>query len=44
MLTATEDGMELPLNGFEGQPIEWADPPEALPEIEWTQSTSVVES
>ncbi|KAF7970658.1 hypothetical protein HWV62_23300 [Athelia sp. TMB] len=26
-------------NGFEGQPIEWADTPEALPDINWTEKT-----
>ncbi|KAH9934990.1 uncharacterized protein B0H18DRAFT_979313 [Fomitopsis serialis] len=29
----------VPFNGFEGKPIEWADTPEPLPEIEWTDST-----
>ncbi|KAG8829897.1 poly(A)-specific ribonuclease [Serendipita sp. 400] len=32
-----DDG--LPFNGFEGQPVEWADEPEPLPDIEWTDST-----
>jgi PAB-dependent poly(A)-specific ribonuclease subunit 2 len=26
-------------NGFEGQPIDWVDTSESLPEIEWTDST-----
>ncbi|KAI0792843.1 ubiquitin carboxyl-terminal hydrolase-domain-containing protein [Abortiporus biennis] len=39
LLSAGEEGTELPLNGFEGQPVEWADPPEALPDITWTDST-----
>jgi PAB-dependent poly(A)-specific ribonuclease subunit 2 len=38
LITADEDG-SLPFNGFDGQPIEWADPPEPLPEIAWTDST-----
>ncbi|KAF8831781.1 hypothetical protein HHX47_DHR1001266 [Lentinula edodes] len=29
----------VPLNGFEGRPVEWANPPEPLPELEWTDST-----
>lgn len=39
LLTAAEEDASLPLNGFEGKPIEWADTPEPLPEIEWTDST-----
>ncbi len=30
---------DLPFNGFDGQPVEWADPPEAPPDIQWTDST-----
>ncbi|VDB99948.1 unnamed protein product [Peniophora sp. CBMAI 1063] len=29
----------VPLNGFEGQPVEWADSPEPLPEIAWDDQT-----
>ncbi|KAJ3902046.1 ubiquitin carboxyl-terminal hydrolase-domain-containing protein [Lentinula edodes] len=29
----------VPLNGFEGRPVEWANPPEPLPELEWSDST-----
>ncbi|CCM05048.1 uncharacterized protein FIBRA_07250 [Fibroporia radiculosa] len=39
LLTAGDEGAALPFNGFEGKPIEWADAPEPLPEIEWTDST-----
>ena len=39
MLTAAEEGAVLPLNGFEGTPVEWADPPEPYEEIAWTDST-----
>ncbi|KAI0703544.1 PAB-dependent poly-A-specific ribonuclease subunit PAN2 [Cytidiella melzeri] len=39
MLTAADEDAILPLNGFEGTPVEWADPPEPFPEIEWTDST-----
>ena len=39
VMSAAEEGSSIPFNGFEGQPIEWADPPEALPEIEWTDTT-----
>ncbi|KAI0078959.1 hypothetical protein K474DRAFT_1659644 [Panus rudis PR-1116 ss-1] len=39
LLSATEEGTDLPLNGFEGQPVQWADPPEPYPEVEWTDST-----
>ncbi|THH31551.1 hypothetical protein EUX98_g2646 [Antrodiella citrinella] len=39
LLTAAEDGIDMPLNGFEGQPIEWADTPEPLPEVDWSDST-----
>jgi PAB-dependent poly(A)-specific ribonuclease subunit 2 len=33
--TADDDG-SFPLNGFDGQPIEWADTPKCLPDIQWT--------
>jgi hypothetical protein len=39
--TAVDEGEETPFNGFEGQPIDWADPPEELPSIDWTDSTCV---
>jgi len=38
LITADEEG-SLPLNGFDGQLIEWADPPDLLPDVEWTDST-----
>jgi PAB-dependent poly(A)-specific ribonuclease subunit 2 len=38
ILSAAEDD-DLPFNGIEGQPIEWADQPEPPPEIEWTDTT-----
>ncbi|KAG8827255.1 poly(A)-specific ribonuclease [Serendipita sp. 399] len=38
-LLGTVKDDELPLNGFEGQPVEWPDEPEPLPEIEWTDRT-----
>ena len=37
IMTATDESM--PFNGYEGQPGEWADPPEPLPEIEWSDAT-----
>ena len=40
MSAAEEDG-RVPFNGFDGQPIEWADVPEPLPEIECTENTYV---
>ncbi|KAH8102953.1 PAB-dependent poly-A-specific ribonuclease subunit PAN2 [Cristinia sonorae] len=39
LLSAAEDGVTLPLNGFEGQPVEWADTPELLPEVSWSDNT-----
>ncbi|KAF8201644.1 ubiquitin carboxyl-terminal hydrolase-domain-containing protein [Pholiota molesta] len=30
---------DAPFNGFEGQPVPWADAASPLPEIEWTKST-----
>ena len=39
LMTAAEEDGAVPFNGFEGQPIEWADIPEPLPEIEWSDST-----
>lgn len=42
ILTAVDRNEQTPFNGFtEGQPIEWADTPEELPRIEWTDSTWV---
>lgn len=29
----------IPLNGFDGEAIEWVDTPAPLPEIEWTDET-----
>jgi PAB-dependent poly(A)-specific ribonuclease subunit 2 len=40
LITADEGG-SLPFNGFDGQPIEWADTPDLLPAIEWDNSTYV---
>ncbi len=36
MTAANED---MPFNGYEGQPVEWADTPDPLSEIEWTDRT-----
>ena len=40
LITADEGG-SLPFNGFDGRPIEWADTPEPLLNIEWTNSTYI---
>ncbi|KAG7086554.1 hypothetical protein E1B28_002503 [Marasmius oreades] len=34
-----EDTQDVPLNGFEGRPIEWEDTHEPLPDIQWQDST-----
>jgi PAB-dependent poly(A)-specific ribonuclease subunit 2 len=39
LLTAADESSEPFFNGFEGQPVDWADVPEPLPEINWTDST-----
>jgi PAB-dependent poly(A)-specific ribonuclease subunit 2 len=41
-MTAAEEEGAVPFNGFEGQPIEWADIPEPPPQIEWTDTTYAV--
>lgn len=41
LMSAAEEGVSIPFNGFEGRPIEWADTPEPLPEIEWRDTTYV---
>ena len=41
LMSAAEEGASIPFNGFEGRPIEWADTPEPLPEIEWRDTTYV---
>ncbi|KAF9483877.1 hypothetical protein BDN70DRAFT_873274 [Pholiota conissans] len=37
LLSQADD--DTPFNGFEGQPVPWADTPSPLAEIEWTKST-----
>jgi len=39
LITAADGDGSLPFNGFDGRGIEWADTPELLPDIEWTNST-----
>ena len=41
LLSAADEEAMLPFNGFEGKPIDWADSPEPLPEITWTDGTYV---
>ena len=30
---------DVPFNGFDGQPVPWADTPAPLPPIQWSSST-----
>lgn len=39
ILSAAEEGSAIPFNGFEGQPFEWPDVPEPIPEIGWDDTT-----
>ncbi|KAJ6606431.1 ubiquitin carboxyl-terminal hydrolase-domain-containing protein [Mycena vulgaris] len=39
LMTQIDEEGSLPFNGFDGQPIEWADTPAAIPSIEWAEST-----
>ncbi|KAF8078063.1 ubiquitin carboxyl-terminal hydrolase-domain-containing protein [Lyophyllum atratum] len=39
LLTQAEDVADVPFNGFDGQPVEWADTPAPLPEISWEDET-----
>ncbi|KAJ2931328.1 hypothetical protein H1R20_g5655, partial [Candolleomyces eurysporus] len=39
LLSQAPEDSSLPLNGFDGQPIPWADHTEPMPDIEWTDST-----
>jgi len=39
LLTAEDESSEPYFNGFEGQPMEWADVSERVPDIPWTDST-----
>ena len=41
MLSQAEDASSVPLNGFDGHPIEMANSPSPLPEIEWDDNTYV---
>ncbi|KAK0458455.1 ubiquitin carboxyl-terminal hydrolase-domain-containing protein [Desarmillaria tabescens] len=36
--TQVDEGGLVPFNGFEGQPVEWANVPAPLPNIEWSDS------
>ena len=38
-MSAAEEEGRVPFNGFDGQAIEWADVPEPLSEIKWTENT-----
>ena len=42
MLTAADEDAILPLNGFEGRPVEWADAVDPLPDIDWKDYTLVI--
>lgn len=37
LLTAADQSSEPYFNGFEGQPVEWADIPEPPPDITWKE-------
>ncbi|KAG6854602.1 hypothetical protein C0991_004204 [Blastosporella zonata] len=39
LLSQAEDLVGVPFNGFDGQAVEWADTPSALPEVDWTDIT-----
>lgn len=39
LLSQAEDVVGVPFNGFDGQPVEWADAPALLPEIDWMDAT-----
>ncbi|KAJ7349108.1 ubiquitin carboxyl-terminal hydrolase-domain-containing protein [Mycena albidolilacea] len=39
LMSQIDEEGSLPFNGFDGQPVEWADTPAPIPEIEWTDST-----
>jgi len=41
-LLSSVENDDLPFNGFDGQPAEWADPPPPLPEIEWDDNTFAI--
>ena len=40
MLSSADEGEHIPWNGFDGQPVHWADPADPLPHIDWSESTS----
>ncbi|KAJ6525112.1 ubiquitin carboxyl-terminal hydrolase-domain-containing protein [Mycena sp. CBHHK59/15] len=39
LMSQIDEEGSLPFNGFDGQPIEWADTPAPIPDIEWSDST-----
>lgn len=39
LMTAADESEPLAFNGFDGQPIEWADAPQPLENVLWTKDT-----
>ncbi|TFK42698.1 ubiquitin carboxyl-terminal hydrolase-domain-containing protein [Crucibulum laeve] len=39
LMSKVEEGAEMHLNGYEGQPTPWVDAPAPIPDIEWSNST-----
>ncbi|KAG5340326.1 hypothetical protein C0989_002137 [Termitomyces sp. Mn162] len=39
LLSQAEDTVGVPFNGFDGKPVDWADTPAELAEIDWMDST-----
>ena len=39
VMSAAEEGSSVPFNGFEGQPVEWPDVAEHVPDLGWDEST-----
>jgi len=39
LLSQLEDATGVPLNGFDGRPIEWAHTPAPIPDTVWSDTT-----
>ena len=40
MMSQAEPETDVPFNGFDGHPVEWADTPASLPNVEWVDTRS----
>ena len=39
LMTSADEQGSIPFNGYEGQPVEWPDAKEPIPDIDWKDTT-----